>query len=225
MRIAILNYAADVGKSTLALHLLHPRIPDAELCAIDPYQPLNDAGVWDLMGKVVATANIIVDTPSWQTESLIQGLAECRGALEDYDFFLVPTTAGLVSTTRYTIFTIETLREIGVPASKIRLLFNCVERGADLRKEFSSLYRYWEKDKAFTLNANAVVHRNHLFQQLYRSDWTLAKLSEDQPDFLEEVVATDDVDDRRVLKWYITAHRMVPSVVAELDAVFQTIAA
>lgn len=223
MRIAILNYAADVGKSTLALHLLQPRIPNAEVCAIDPRSPLNSSGVWDLMSKVVATKNIIVDVPYWQTENVLHGFMDYRGSLEDYDFFLVPTIPASFPAARNTIVTIGMLRHLGVPAQKIRLVFNCIGRETDLSQEFSPLHKFWKNEKAFVLNTSAAIHHNQLFLRYYGSGLTLAQIREAPVEYLQKVAATDHFAGRYERSQLTTAKRLVSVVQAELDAVFRAI--
>ena len=223
MRIAVLNYAPHVGKSTLTRHLLLPRIPGAELFEIDSYHPLDSESMWDLMCGVIKAENIVVDVPYWQTPELIQAFRTYVGSQEDFDVFVIPTTAESAVTVQKTVVTIAALKSIGVPATKIRPVFNCIERATNMSRAFSSLYQYWKEEKGFVLNATAVIHNSGIFRQFEGIDLTFAQLLETSADSLWEVARTDGIDDRCVWGGLISTKRMVPGVMAELDVAFRTL--
>ena len=54
-----------------------------------------------------------------------------RGSHEDFDYFVIPTVPALKQQ-QDTIATLAELARIGIPASKLRIVFNQVEDGADV---------------------------------------------------------------------------------------------
>jgi len=223
MKVAVLSYSADTGKTVLARHLLRPRIEAAGMCAVSPYTPLDGRRILDVMQKMLRVQNMVLDVPYWQTEAVVQSFVEYRSAHEDYDFFVIPTIVGSERVLRGTIKTISALQKIGVPAERIRVVFNCIERWMDLSKVFAPLFGYWNAEKAFVWNAAAVIHQSELFDQTYHSELTFADFLQIPIDLREDLPAIDDAKEREAyIRWGVV-QRMVPGVVAELDAVFQTL--
>ncbi|MDR3528469.1 MAG: hypothetical protein P4L57_14450 [Rhizomicrobium sp.] len=223
MKVAVLNYAADVGKTILTRHLLRPRLEASDVCSVSPFSPLDGQSTLDLMQKVHRTQNAILDVPYWQTEAILQSFVEYRGAHKDYDFILVPTTAGSDRVLRGTISTILALQKIGVPAERVRVVFNGLKRRMDVFKAFAPLYGYWDAERTFVWNTAAVIHQSELFRQTVHCEMAFAEFGEIPIDLGEDLPAIEDAEDRDAyVKWGVV-QRMVPGVVAELDVVFRTL--
>ena len=67
-----------------------------------------------------------------------------------------------------TVSTIETLAGLGVPAQKIRVVFNKVELedASDVPRLFRTIFGLHEDTRSFTLRADAVVFKNEIFERL-----------------------------------------------------------
>lgn len=65
MKVAIINFSGNVGKTTIARHLLLPRIKDAELISIESANALR--------------GNLIVDIGASNVEDLITPYAQVQG--------------------------------------------------------------------------------------------------------------------------------------------------
>lgn len=221
MLIATLNYAPHVGKSVLARHLILPRIPGAELLLIDPYRPLNGKHTFDTVCNILMGDNLVVDIPYWQTCWLFNAFRDYEGLHKEWDYFVIPTTAESDLTARLTIATLSKLSEIGVPANKIRLVFNAVDRRTDLSQAFSALYRYWNKETNFELNDAAVIHYSPVFPRIFRTDLAFEQMVENPARDLQRAAPTAVFEDNYAQKKLVAANRKLPGVQAELDAVFR----
>ena len=74
MKVAVINFSGDVGKTTVARHLLLPRITGAEIIAVE---------------------SAVVDIGASNVEELLALMQRYRGSHEDFDCFVVPTVAAL----------------------------------------------------------------------------------------------------------------------------------
>ncbi|WP_455289744.1 hypothetical protein [Cupriavidus necator] len=125
MKIAVMNYSGNVGKSTLTRHLLAPRLPDAEVIAVETVNADESAQGGHV--QIPATAfdalqqrwlladEVIVDVGASNVEQFVARMAESEGSHEDFDLFVIPTVAE-DKQMRDTRKTIDTLFELGVPA-------------------------------------------------------------------------------------------------------------
>lgn len=115
---------------------------------------------------------------------------------------------------------IDELAALGVPASKIRLLFNQVAFDDELPKAFSCLYSYHRRDKRLTLNPAAVMHENELYSRLKASGADIAQLLADDTDYKAAIRAMDDPQEKQRLAYRLATRRLELGIVGELDATF-----
>src|SRR3954452_16156381 len=74
--------------------------------------------------------DVVVDIGASNVEDLLALMHRYRGSHEDFDYFVVPTVPPLKQQ-QDTIATLAELARIGIPASRVRLVFNQVEHGTD----------------------------------------------------------------------------------------------
>ena len=125
MKIAVINFSGNVGKSTVARHLLVPRLQNAQLIAIES---INSDGSQDeaIRGKqfgqlqevLALMEDAVIDVGASNVEDFINLMTQYKGSHEDFDFFVVPTVSK-AKQQRDTISTIEALAEIGIPAKNL----------------------------------------------------------------------------------------------------------
>src|SRR6218665_739571 len=128
MNIAVINFSGNVGKSTVARHLLLPRIPGADLMAI---KTLNAAEGQGLRGRqfgglqeyLQSVFSVVVDIGASNVEELMGQMQRYRGSHEDFDAFVVPTVPA-IKQQQDTIATLIELSRLGVAASRLKLVFN-----------------------------------------------------------------------------------------------------
>jgi hypothetical protein len=102
MKIAVINFSGNVGKSTIARHLLLPRIPGADLIPIESLnadegqgQALRGRQFGELQEYVQTVDNVVVDIGASNVEELMAQMQRYRGSHEDFDGFVVPTVPAL----------------------------------------------------------------------------------------------------------------------------------
>lgn len=132
-KLCIVNFSGNVGKSTFGRQVLAPRFTGATYVALETINTDNQAGeneqalsgeqLEELMEIAVMSDRVIVDVGASNVERFIARLEEFEGTHALFDLFLVPAVPDEKQITD-TIKTISTLRALGIPGEKIRLIFN-----------------------------------------------------------------------------------------------------
>jgi len=118
---------------------------------------------------------------------------------------------------------LEALAEIGIPAQKIRLVFNMVELDETPQRAFAGLFDYHASKKNFTLKPEAVIHVNDIFGKFKSSEQSIAAILHDPADLKAQLKeATDPVEKLRIAQ-LIAIKRLAAGVTEELDSVFKTL--
>jgi hypothetical protein len=124
---------------------------------------------------------------------------------------------------RDTISTIEALADIGIPAKKIRLVFNMVEMDEQVEQVFVGLFDYHASAKRFTLKPDAVIHVNDIYGKLNSAQQSIADVLADSTDFKEKIkTATSDQEKLRFAQ-LLSVKRLATGVSEELDTVFKAL--
>ncbi len=78
MKLAVINYSGNVGKTTVARHLLAPRVPDCQVVAVesinaDDGQPVTIRGrqFAQLQEFLQSVDNVVVDIGASNVEELL----------------------------------------------------------------------------------------------------------------------------------------------------------
>lgn len=231
LKIAVINFSGNVGKSTIARHLILPRLEAAQLIAVesinaDDSGPEAEAVRGKQFGELIKALALmdaaVVDIGASNVEDFINRMAQYDGSHEEFDLFVVPT----VSTSkqqRDTISTIEALSELGVPAKKIRLVFNQVEVEDNPNNLFAPLISYNSAEKKATLKTDAVIHSNEIFGLLKGSDQSIIEIMHDTTDFKALIKEASDPAEKLMYAQKLGIKRLASGVTKELDAVFKAL--
>lgn len=229
MKIAVINFSGNVGKSTIARHLLAPRIPNAEVIAIET---INSDGTNDeafkgkqfgqLVDGLALLDAAVVDIGASNVEDVVQLMKQYKGSHEDFDYFVVPTVPAKKQQ-RDTISTINALSELGVSAKKIRLVFNQVDPDDNPENIFESLYAYHAAEKRFTLRDDAVLRTNDIYTRLNGEALSLQELLNDPTDYKEQLRNAKDMEEKLNFANLLSMKRLASGVVEEHDAVFKSL--
>lgn len=231
MKVAVINFSGNVGKSTIARHLLAPRIPDAEVIAIETINSdENDGDDAALKGKQFGELQeamtimdaAVVDIGASNVEDVVTLMKQYRGSHEDFDYFVVPTVPERKQQ-RDTISTINALAELGIPAKKIRVVFNKVEPGDDAARVFAALHDYHAHERRFTLRPDAVLRTNEVYARLNASTGGLLDVLNDPTDYKAKIKEASDPDEKLRYAQLLSIKRLAAGVVEEHDAVFKTL--
>src|SRR5687767_13611976 len=98
MKLAVINFSGNVGKSMIARHLLAPRLPGAKIIAVESInadggntQALRGSQFGQLQEYLQSVNDVVVDIGASNVEDLMRLMHRYRGSHEDFDCFVVPT--------------------------------------------------------------------------------------------------------------------------------------
>lgn len=229
MKIAVMNLSGNVGKSTVAKHLLYPRIAGAAFVTIETINADEDDGVkhkgkefGKLLDDLLLVDDAVVDIGASNVEAVLKLMAEYEGSHEDFDVFVVPVTPE-AKQIRDTMGTIESLATLGVPARKIRVVFNKVDAGDDVRQTFEGLFDYHAQTGKFAISAEARILHSELYQMLRAAQTTVEELVADGTDWKAELRAADNDDAKQNAVRMLSMKRLAGSAKKNLDAVYAAV--
>jgi len=229
MKVAVINFSGNVGKSTVARHLLAPRMNGA---TVVPVESINSDGTQDeaIKGKqfgelqeaLMLLDDAVVDVGASNVEDFVNLMKQYKGSHEDFDYFVIPTVPKNKQM-RDTISTIDALSDIGVPAKKIRLVFNMLEIDDVPERVFAGLFEYHTASKSFTLRPEAVIHVNDIYGKLKGAEQGIKDILNDPTDYNKKIKTAKDADEKLHFAQMVGIKRLAAGVTEELDAVFKTL--
>ena len=231
MKVAVLNYTGTVGKTTIAAHLLSPRMNNAPIFAIETInetaeglgvdvEKIRGEKFRDLFKKLMLLDDAIIDVGASNVEAFLDGMVKFEDSHLEFDCFIVPVTAGSKEQ-KETISIIATLADFGIPADKISVVFNRVE--ADVAEEFGPILNFAKKQKNCIANPDAAIFENELFDMLSVKKITIGDALGDETDYKAKARELGKDGDAKLKTHYSDMHvikSLAKSVNRNLDAVF-----
>jgi hypothetical protein len=171
MKVAVVNYSGNVGKTTVARHLLSPRLNGCPILFVESINEGGDAKTnikgrdfKEVLREIPAHEHVVVDIGSSNVESVFGQLKKMQDAHEDFDAFVIPTVPAAKQQAD-TGKVAEALYEMGVKPDRIKVLFNQVEEGDEVAKVFATLLKSL-KPLQVAPSLQAVIHQNEIFPLL-----------------------------------------------------------
>lgn len=226
MKIAVINFSGNVGKSTVARHLLLPRIPGAELVSVETLnadesqvQALRGRQFGELQEYLQTIDHAVVDIGASNVEELLELMRRYRGSHEDFDCFVVPTVPALKQQ-QDTIATLIDLSRQGIHASKIRLVFNMVDRNVNFGASFFLVMGYVKEQPVALANPACCMGTNEIYARVRNQGLDLATLAHDDTDYKALIAQAPSPAEKLALAQKLATRRLASGVVPELDACF-----
>jgi hypothetical protein len=226
MKVAVINFSGNVGKTTVARHLLAPRIDGAEVIAVESINA-DDGQANALRGKqfgelqeyLQTVENVVVDIGASNVEDLLSLMHKYRGSHEDFDYFVIPTVPALKQQ-QDTIATLTELSRLGVPASKVRVVFNQVEDGVNLADSFDTLLAFVEQHPLARASTKCRLGANEIFERVKGIQADLGQLAADATDYKALIGQARGAAEKLALAQKLATKRLASGVVPELDECF-----
>ncbi|MFN0183173.1 MAG: StbB family protein [Aquabacterium sp.] len=230
MKIAILNFSGNVGKTTIARHLLAPRLPKARLLSVESANA--DEGEADalrgtqfamLQQALQVDNDLIVDIGASNIEDLLAGMQKYKGSHADFDYFVVPTVAD-AKQQRDTSNTVEKLSGIGVAPGRIRLVLNRIDATIPVAEQFSLLEQVLSAKAFCAFNPLCAITENEIYQLVKHDSRSLRELAEDTTDFKGLIAQAPTRQAKVDIAQGLAIKRLADGVLPELDACFKALA-
>jgi len=226
MKVAVINFSGNVGKTTIARHLLAPRIAGAEVVAIESINTdegqgaaLRGSQFGELQEFLQTVDNVVVDIGASNVEELLALMRKYRGSHEDFDYFIVPTVPALKQQ-QDTIATLTALARLGIPASKLKLVFNQVEDDSDVSAVFDVVLAFVQQTALMQPSTRCRLGANEIYERVKGSGTDLATLVRDDTDYKALIARAGSTADKVALAQKLANRRLASGVVPELDACF-----
>lgn len=204
MKIALLNFSGNVGKTTLARDLFKLRLPDYEIISVES---ANSDGKEELLirgedgdklyTELLLNDNLILDIGSSNLEAFFVSGAKEAEIINSIDLFIVPTTPE----NKQQFDTGKTLKELlasGIAAEKIHVISNQV-----IDDPHNPVTTIFDKLKKLTSQLKVNINFNTAIEHhdLYANGQTLAEMlsEEDYRAQMEDAKAKGDKDKARKL--------------------------
>ncbi len=244
MRSVVLNLNGNVGKSTACNEVVYPRLPKGteviyvesdnsipgKIAGSKEIEATSEEWAWliEYLATNIVDHDIIVDIGSTDSKKIKALFTEFHGSVDEFDLFIVPHSPDGKS--EDTALTIDFLQNMGVPAEKIKMIFNMVPVGAKLEKIFADLFAYHEEHKNFVINTSAVIYKTGLFERIKNTDNTVESINLDKTNWTQQIIdAHPKKDDPKVKEaiayysWMKTNKMMATSLVADFDRAFKAV--
>jgi hypothetical protein len=193
MKVAVVNFSGNVGKTAVAANLLKPRLQNAPMYSIESLnsdaaannievEKIRGRKYRDLQEKLMVLSSAIVDVDASNVEEFLKLMQQYAGSHEEFDYFVVPVGKEKKQMAD-TVSIIRALSRIGVPCHKIRSLFNMVDIDDAVEREFAPLFGLARLEKSFTLNLQALIYANEVFDKLKEAGKSLDEITADPVDY------------------------------------------
>lgn len=233
MKVAILNYTGTVGKTTIAAHLLSPRMNNASVFAIESInetaeglgidvEKMKGNKFQELFKRIMLEDNAIIDIGASNIENFMSNMMKYDDSHEEIDYYIVPVTPG-TKEQKETIVMIDSLSSIGIPKEKIRVIFNRVD--TDVDEEFKFVIIHYKKEQNFTLNKKCTIYENELFDALSIKGITVDALLSDPIDYKSLLKDNKDASESERNTWsdLFVLKSLAKGVKRNLDSVYNNL--
>jgi hypothetical protein len=109
---------------------------------------------------------------------------------------------------------------LGLPASKIRLVFNMVESGLQFKTTFFLVLGFLEEQRIATANPDCCLGTNEIYARIRNKGIDLATLARDDTDYKALIVKTKGTAERLALAQKLATRRLAVGVLPQLDVCF-----
>lgn len=230
MKVVVINFSGNVGKTTIAAHLLKPRMTDAPVFSVESINidaAASGVSVERLRGRQYGTLNeqvmqldsAIIDVGASNVDEFLKQMHQYHGSHDDFDYFVVPVVRERKQQGD-TMNTIRALSSMGVPRQRIRVLFNKADPEEDLEDEFGALFNLEHAERSCTVNPSAVVYENEVFDKLRAAGKSLEEISRDDTDYRARLREARDAEHKDHCLRMVALKRLAVTANRNLDEAF-----
>lgn len=235
MKVAVINYSGNVGKTSVAAHLLKPRMDDAPIFSIESInQDATADGVTveqmrgkrfgELRRQLVELDDAIIDIGASNVEDFLALMHQYTDSHLDFDLFVVPVVKEKKQQTD-TVRTIQMLAGMGIPANKIRVVFNKLDATDSPTEDFPAIFGLAGRDNSFIANPLAAIHSNEVFDGIKDVQRSITDLANDPTDYRAQLKTLTDPRERTQCVHIMGLKMLAISATRDMDRAFAALTA
>jgi len=228
MKVAVLSFSGNVGKSTIARFLLAPRIPGARQFSVESInaeghgEQIRADQFVNMIEEVMLSDKAVIDVGASNIEQFVIQMQEQGGDSEDIHYYVIPTVPDLKQQ-KDTLNTIKTLSSLGVEADKMRIVFNMVNPTHMLSDDFGYIFSEIADKGLAVVNKDARMNDVGFYQLMQESGMTLDDLANLDFNPRERLKDETDPEQRAALVRLVTLTQRYQKNKSDLDDVFKAI--
>ncbi len=233
MKVAVINFSGNVGKSTISAHLLHPYMGNCPIFSIESLntdtaadgmevEKIRGKKFGELQEHLLLLDTAIIDIGASNVDDFLKMMAKYYGSHEDFDYFLIPVVKEKKQQAD-TINTIRSLASMGIPAKKIRIIFNKLDPDDVVEEEFSAIFGLHHLEKSFTLIPQAIIYYNEVFEKVKVIGKSIAAILADNNNYRQKLRETDNMAEKEQCVKMIAIKRLAISAQHNLNDVFSLV--
>lgn len=230
MKIAMLNFSGNTGKSTLSKNLFAPNLPGSKRITIETINAGAGGADLELSAKrfkelaeelliLGPDEHAVIDIGSSNIETVIRQMTSMTDFHKTIDYFVIPVTPEKKQVTD-TINTAKALAEIGVDPQKIVAIANRVEDADTVSTDFAAIINLAKKK--LIQFADKPVLESDLYGAIADSDKSVYQFADDQTDYTAAIAAASDRDSKLTLARAKVNQGMAVFTAKNLTAVFES---
>jgi len=228
MKVAIISFSGNNGKTTLAEHLFLPRMSNTLYLTVESINAGSDVekvrgkDFGSIIEEVMMVENVLIDVGASNIEDFMKYMKQYSGSHEEFSFFVIPVLRDSKQIND-TISTIRALNALGVSSSKIKVVMNKVDADEDVKDVFYSIFSMCRTEKNFSLSASSAVEISEIYHLLKSHKKTINELLEDNTDWQHKMREAKNDDEKRLAIRMISMIRLARSAKNNLDNVYNSL--
>lgn len=226
MKLAVINFSGNVGKSTIARHLLAPRMPDARVIAVESIngdegdgQSMRGFQFGELQAYLQGVDDVVVDIGASNVEELMRLMHLYQDSHEEFDCFIVPTVPP-PKQQQDTIATLADLHSVGVTPDRIQIVFNMVDDREPLERAFHLLLAFLQEQPIAVANTRCRLGINEVYARIRGTGADLGEIAGDETDYKRMIALAPDRSEKMALGQRLATRRLARGVVPQLNECF-----
>jgi hypothetical protein len=226
MKLAVINFSGNVGKSTITRHLLAPRLPGARVIAVESInadegqtQSMRGFQFGELQEYLQSVDDVVVDIGASNVEELMRLMHRYLDSHEEFDCFIVPTVPP-PKQQQDTIATLVDLHAVGVSPDRIQVIFNMVDDREPVERSFHALMDFLAERPIATADPRCCIGINEVYARVRGTGTDLAEVARDPTDYKRLIARAADRQEKMALGQKLATRRLARGALPELDDCF-----
>jgi energy-coupling factor transporter ATP-binding protein EcfA2 len=225
MKTCVLNLSGNVGKSTIAKHVLGHVSPESKIILVESRNStengkntvmINGESFDRIQEELLIEENVIIDVGASNIDEFVEGIELYSGSVDDIDRFIVPVTpeGKIREDTVETILLL--INELNVPTEKIRIVFNRTTTKIDL--EFSDFIAVCE-ELGIKLNLDAALPESDFFEKIRDTEQTIKTIVSDKTDYRKKIKDAKTREDKLIFAEQILLPRLALGIQKKVEII------